>query len=385
MKKNYLRNMSSMLVVSALLISGNSLVYALDESPHHNQDVIVNDSKHDMIKSFIEEAISQKPNIEIEKIDEYSDDFLSIYKLYRESYPNETEQSIIEKTTANVLNKIENTIAESEYTEGKYGYNSLNDEPDGYEVIVNYINDNLNPNYNATLDTTEMNIEILKKNMDKMPEEIKNSVILYIEDMEWDPNSIKNHSNESPQINMLSPQSERENASAAVSYAKRYWKNYNSDYPDWGTDCANFVSQCLYAGSKVMKNKDGDVDNSNNWFSYGNERDTSKVSNSWRGANMFKWHWMSRAYEYRDFDLNKSGEISKLYYYAQAGYPISFLNSEDKATHTLIITGFYSSSKTNEKDVGVRNHSGRFDDDKTGVRWLSGDKTKIRVYKSYNF
>ncbi|EFM38846.1 hypothetical protein HMPREF0379_1487 [[Eubacterium] yurii subsp. margaretiae ATCC 43715] len=256
MKRKCLRNISSILVASALLISGNSLVYALDEFPHHNQAVIVNDSKHDMIESFIEESISQKPNIEIEKINEYSDNFLSIYKLYKEFYPNETKQAIIEKATTNVLNKIENTVDETEYREGKYRYSSLKDEPDGYEWIVNYINDNLNPNYDATLDTTEMNIEILKKNMNKMPEKTKNLATLYIEDMEGDSNSIKNHSNASPKINMLSIESEKENASAAVSYAKRYWKNYNSDYPNWGLYCANFVFQCLYAGNKEMKNRD---------------------------------------------------------------------------------------------------------------------------------
>ena len=256
MKRKCLRNISSILVASALLISGNSLVYALDEFVHHNQAVIVNDSKHDMIESFIEESISQKPNIEIEKINEYSDNFLSIYKLYKEFYPNETKQAIIEKATTNVLNKIENTVDKTEYREGKYRYSSLKDEPDGYEWIVNYINDNLNPNYDATLDTTEMNIEILKKNMNKMPEKTKNLATLYIEDMKGDSNSIKNHSNESPQINMLSIESEKENASAAVSYAKRYWKNYNSDYPNWVLDCANFVSQCLYAGNKEMKYRD---------------------------------------------------------------------------------------------------------------------------------
>lgn len=256
MKRKCLRNISSILVASALLISGNSLVYALDEFPHHNQAVIVNDSKHDMIESFIEESISQKPNIEIEKINEYSDNFLSIYKLYKEFYPNETKQAIIEKATTNVLNKIENTVDETEYREGKYRYSSLKDEPDGYEWIVNYINDNLNPNYDATLDTTEMNIEILKKNMNKMPEKTKKLATLYIEDMEGDSNSIKNHSNASPKINMLSIESEKENASAAVSYAKRYWKNYNSDYPNWGLYCANFVFQCLYAGNKEMKNRD---------------------------------------------------------------------------------------------------------------------------------
>ena len=39
------------------------------------------------------------------------------------------------------------------------------------------------------------------------------------------------------------------NPSAAVSYARRYCKNYNGKYIKYpGADCANFVSQCMKAG-----------------------------------------------------------------------------------------------------------------------------------------
>ena len=38
-------------------------------------------------------------------------------------------------------------------------------------------------------------------------------------------------------------------AAAAAAYADKYWKNYNRTYREYrGVDCANFVSQCLYAG-----------------------------------------------------------------------------------------------------------------------------------------
>jgi len=41
------------------------------------------------------------------------------------------------------------------------------------------------------------------------------------------------------------------NSSNAVSYARKYWNNYNSSYRNYnsvGGDCCNFVSQCLKAG-----------------------------------------------------------------------------------------------------------------------------------------
>ena len=43
------------------------------------------------------------------------------------------------------------------------------------------------------------------------------------------------------------------NRDKAISYARKYCKNYNSDYKKYtGADCANFVSQCLKAGGQSL-------------------------------------------------------------------------------------------------------------------------------------
>lgn len=45
------------------------------------------------------------------------------------------------------------------------------------------------------------------------------------------------------------------NPEKAVTYADKYWSEYNDSYPNYcsiGGDCANFVSQCLYAGGLPM-------------------------------------------------------------------------------------------------------------------------------------
>ena len=45
------------------------------------------------------------------------------------------------------------------------------------------------------------------------------------------------------------------NRSIAVEYALKYALNPNPNYYDFdniGGDCTNFISQCLYAGSKIM-------------------------------------------------------------------------------------------------------------------------------------
>ncbi len=60
-------------------------------------------------------------------------------------------------------------------------------------------------------------------------------------------------------------------ADKAVSYADKYYKNYNTNYSNYnsiGGDCANFVSQCLHAGGVAMNS-------SWYWKSYGSR------SSSW--------------------------------------------------------------------------------------------------------
>ena len=51
-------------------------------------------------------------------------------------------------------------------------------------------------------------------------------------------------------------------AAAAVSYAKKWYNSYNSqylNYNDQGGDCANFVSQCLIAGGQSLKGCETDT------------------------------------------------------------------------------------------------------------------------------
>lgn len=72
-----------------------------------------------------------------------------------------------------------------------------------------------------------------------------------------------------------------------------------------------------------MKHQYPKIDDSRNWFSYGSEKTKPSIFYvAW--CKMFKWHWVIRSYAYKDFDLSKNGELSRLYNYAQAGYPISF-------------------------------------------------------------
>lgn len=57
--------------------------------------------------------------------------------------------------------------------------------------------------------------------------------------------------------------------SQAASYATQYADSYNSAYPHYSADCANFVSQCVYWGGLSMNGSSVNVgvhDSTSNWY-----------------------------------------------------------------------------------------------------------------------
>ena len=340
------------------------------------------------------EASILEPERDIKEINENMDDFISVYTMYKEYYPEMTEEELIEDATSNILSKLDFVVDHEEFNRIT-AVTSRPDEPSGYDYIEIYINENLNLDYDATGDdAVERNVAILKENMDKLPEDFKESAMLYIEDMELGMKVAKRKEERElrEKIEMRAPnldkKKEKENALAAVAYSKEYWKDPNKNYPKWKQDCANFISQCLVAGKKEMRNKSKDIESSINWFSFGNKADINKVSSTWRGADMFKWHWNARAYDYKDFDLSKKDAVSAVYDYAHLGSPVLFIRNDkhSTATHTLIVAELKKDKWTGKKDVGMRNHTGPSDDKNTGIRWLSGvGSRKIRVYKIYKY
>ena len=380
------RRVFTFLPVFALLFIFTSNVFALELT--HAQIAEIKDK-------IRKEAAIQEPERDIKEVNENMDDFISVYKMYKEDHPEMSEKELIEKSTSNILSKLDFVVDDEEYNRAT-AVTSHSNEPDGYEYIAIYINENLNPDYDATGDgTAERNVAILKENMDKLPEDIKDYALFYIEDIELNikMSELEEESDFRKKTELrtsaVDKKKEKENALKAVAYSKQYWKDYNKNYPVWkNADCANFISQCLFAGKKEMRNKSKDIGSSINWFSFGNKANTNKVSSTWRGANMFKWHWNARSYDYKDFDLSKKGAVSEVYEYAQLGSPVSFIDNDktSTATHTLIIVELKKNKFTGLKNVGMRNHSGREDDKITGIRWLSTvGSRKIRVYKVYNY
>lgn len=86
------------------------------------------------------------------------------------------------------------------------------------------------------------------------------------------------------------------NRNNATSYADLWALARNSNYPTWGSDCTNFASQALVAGSYPQVRGDSNVTNNNNWFFWWNIRPwTWTNSRSWSVAvDQYKfqmWHY----------------------------------------------------------------------------------------------
>ena len=105
------------------------------------------------------------------------------------------------------------------------------------------------------------------------------------------------------------------NPSAAVDYASKYWNNYNPSYGNYnnvGGDCANFVSQCLYAGG---------VEQDGTWYN---------GSSAWISCSSQIEYFRSKGYTV--IDWAQAGDI-------KIGNPVYYYNGGSMA-HTAICVGY---------------------------------------------
>ncbi|MDK2964409.1 MULTISPECIES: amidase domain-containing protein [Lacrimispora] len=289
------------------------------------------------IVSYVDEIY---PNLKDEEKSKLVDE---LYKEKSEVSSVAKSKTAVDRNNSEIDVAYENVMAEENYIVG----------------LINGLGENTN------LDNWEFNLEYLQNNIDS----IKNIsdvnlayVESYMEAYEW----VKLNEN-------MPDQKVNENAfnfttaaevmatsysySDAVSYANKYYKNYNSNYPDWnsaGGDCANFISQCLYAGGKSMKGTPGTkkaADNFANWFSKGTSQNVKNVSSTWRGADAFRNYWQTNASSYKKFTSVNSTSFS----YGYKGDAVSLLNSNGRAYHTMIIVGYSSPDFTLAAHTGSTN------------------------------
>lgn len=221
------------------------------------------------------------------------------------------------------------------------------------KYIINLIN-SFDIKKKTSIENWEFNLSFLQKNYNtikKMSDVKMYYVDSYIGAYEIVKLNIqapdeKKYTLETPQAIALRTSDGGYDISEAVNYAKKYYYSYNIAYPDWssyGGDCANFVSQCLYAGGKPWKGTPGSItqaQNFGNWFSTGSAENTSNVSSTWRGADAFRHYWQMNSLSHKRFNRY----TSDAYDYGYRGDAVSLLTSTSRAYHTLIIVGYSNDS-----------------------------------------
>ncbi len=122
-----------------------------------------------------------------------------------------------------------------------------------------------------------------------------------------------------------------------VAYAKKWWNSrndYYNDYSDSGGDCANFVSQCTFAGGMGKFGDSSDPENQQWWFRHSNYTD----SKSWRycPTQVDAWRWQHA-------NLTPARYVVKVSTSKPDGFSkgdVAWTTDSGSEKHALICTGF---------------------------------------------
>lgn len=266
------------------------------------------------------------------------------------SYVNEVYPDLAKTEKSNLIDRLYKEKSQATSKSQIQSRNNRNEVDEAYQNVMaeeEYIVDLINSRGASTaLDNWQFNLKYLKQNYDAI-KKIPNVNMTYVDSYIAAYESVlaaKDMPTEKVNTCTTLATNGSYNYDQAVNYAKKYYRNYNSAYPSWasaGGDCANFVSQCLYAGGKPMKGTPGSASsasNWSNWFSRGNTQNTNNVSSTWRGAQAFRSYWQTNASSYKKFTSVDSSSFN----YGWTGDAVSLLNSNGRAYHTLIIVGYSS-------------------------------------------
>lgn len=156
------------------------------------------------------------------------------------------------------------------------------------------------------------------------------------------------------------------NRSKAKAYIDTYWENYNPAYPSFhggGGDCANFVSQVVYAGG--MPWVDDGNPNHYTWFTNwyckpgaSNKDGDKRISLSWKVAAAFRRHMEKRVAKqvvisYKDA-IDNMKDLSRQVY---VGDPVQFCYANGNPYHTLIVTGYAWDKAAGLNDIVLASHT----------------------------
>ena len=171
----------------------------------------------------------------------------------------------------------------------------------------------------------------------------------------------------------------------AKAYAEKWWKGRNTkQYKTNKYDCANFVSQCLYAGKLSIM--------TSTWY-HKSKNGRLQISNAWgRAQNLYSWLY-SNNYVRRTYIATSKAEIDKagsfLYNYRDGTHCTAVVffdwTNDGKIDHATISGQIIrGGSKNNSYDIYYYAHSS----ERSGVRMeyidANGKKFRASIKDAFN-
>ncbi|NPV27706.1 MAG: amidase domain-containing protein [Firmicutes bacterium] len=120
------------------------------------------------------------------------------------------------------------------------------------------------------------------------------------------------------------------NRQRAVSYAARWWNDFNPQYKRFAVDCTNFVSQTLRAGGAPMTY----VGQPRGWWYLGSGGESDRWSLSWAVAHSLRWYLPTSQTGLHASEVESADQL-------QLGDVISYdFDGDGKWQHSTVVVDF---------------------------------------------
>ncbi|MGL4336404.1 MAG: amidase domain-containing protein [Turicibacter sp.] len=166
------------------------------------------------------------------------------------------------------------------------------------------------------------------------------------------------------------------NRKEAVSYAKKWALGRNRqfhDYENYGGDCTNFISQCIFSGGIPFDSVGSDMVKKWYWYS------DSVRTPSWTSATSFRRYLLSNNVQ----DTHNFGIYAKSssFYEVELGDLVQ-KKVDGVITHTMIITGIIFNENDEITDYLLCQHSDDYLD--IPLSQKDGELSFIKIMGYYN-
>lgn len=355
----------------------------LDNQDGQKLSQVKTDTKNAKVSNFVAKIASDKTlnaTKSEDKVLKEVVDKAESEKLNQEDTDKAVKEYFNEKGAKNLsksTQKIDITVKKELDTEKQKHYDKMKKVEDEIQKVGKYSSKSnyekniqflLNNTTNLSYDSKYYYISGYSKHIKDKTTLDKMDKFLFKDSQNKDPNKITNALEKNSQTKIFSA-TKRFDRFAAKRYAEKYCGTnlgtedsvgYNtSKYPVFqGNDCANFASQCLYAGGKKMAGTK--YDDSNAWFC--NTTDSTKLESialSWRWCPAFKEYWKTRCNYYSEINVKNVQDYNKfinnVWWPMGYGDVIQLADEGGAPWHNVIVTSYWNSDK--QLDIGYTAHT----------------------------